>query len=80
VVVCAAGREEACADGFAGAACGNCAGSDAHKTRLATTANGIGAKRGMWLIGRAAAVEVICCRGALCEQSNAREDWSVGVG
>lgn len=56
VVACVAGRVEA-----AGVACGvpvDCAISDMERVRPATTANRIGAKLCMWLVGRATTAEV----------------------
>ena len=61
VVFGVAGRvDEAGVDagGFACGGRGDCAGSDAEKARPATAANRIGAKRCMWLVGRAATAEV----------------------
>jgi hypothetical protein len=55
-----------------GIACGgrgDCAGSDAVKAMLAIVANRIGARRCMWLIGRAAEAEVTRRGECCCEQS-----------
>jgi hypothetical protein len=56
-----AGRVDGIDEAWAGAggfACGDCAGSDAQRARLATAANRIGEMQCMWLVGRATAAEV----------------------
>ena len=68
------------AEGFACDGRGDCAGSDAEKARPTTAANRIGAKRCMWLVGRAATAEVIC-RGDVfcCDQSTANRGRGGGL-
>ena len=45
--------------------CGDCAGSVAERARPAITANRVGAKLTMWLVGRAAEEDVTHCNDAL---------------
>jgi hypothetical protein len=78
VVAGVAGRVDETGVDAGGFACGgrvDCAHSDAEKARPATAANRIGAKRCMWVVGRAAMGEVTRRAVANKSTANRRLGW-----